>query len=60
MQQVEELNKEVLNKIKIISISPSNLTLEKAELSKKYLNYKFKFLTKINIAKIKKSNEIYL
>ena len=58
MQQVEELNKEILDKIKIISISPSNLTLEKAELSKKYLSYKFKFLTKSNIAKIEQSNEI--
>ena len=34
------------------------MTLEKAELTKNYNSYKFKFLTESKISKIKKSDEI--
>lgn len=51
MQTLEKIiNKNQLN-LNIISISNSNLTLQKAILSKNYKNYKFKFLTKKNFQK---------
>ena len=49
MQEFENLNKEVLKKINIISISSSSLTLEKAQLSNRFKSYKFVFLTDKNI-----------
>ena len=58
MQEIENLSQKVLKKLNIISISPSNLTLQKAELSKKYLNYKFKYLISKNIKKIRKAQMI--
>ena len=58
VQEIENLDKVILKKLKIISISSSLLSLEKAELSKKYNEYKFKYLLNKKISKIKKSYEI--
>ena len=44
--------------INITCISKNSLTLQKAEKSKKFDFFKFKFLTKINIKKIKKADQI--
>ncbi len=58
MQEIEHLNAETLSKLKITSISSSSLSLEKAELSRKYKSYKFRFLKQERIKRIKKSYEI--
>ncbi len=58
VQEIENLENKFLKKLKIITISSSKMTLEKAELSENYKNYKFKYLIKPNILKIKKSYEI--
>ena len=58
VQEIENLDKMILKKLKIITISPSLLSLEKAELSEKYSKYKFKYLLNKKISKIKKSYEI--
>ncbi len=58
MQEFENLGKKKLNKISIISISSSSLTLEKAQLSKKFKSYNFNCLTSKNIKTIKKAKEI--
>ncbi len=58
MQEIENLNNKILSKLQILSISSSSLSLEKAELSKKYKNYKFKYLKNDKIKNIKKSSEI--
>ena len=58
MQEFENLNKEVLKKINIISISSSSLTLEKAQLSNRFKSYKFVFLTDKNIKRITKAKKI--
>ena len=55
MQEIENLNQKILKKLNIISISPSELTLQKAEFSKKYSAHKFKYLISKNINKIKKA-----
>jgi len=56
MQEVEKLIKKI--KIKIICISKNSLTLQKAERSKKFEFFQFKYLTKKNIKKIKKTYQI--
>ena len=58
VQKIENLDEVILQKLKIISVSSSLLSLEKAELSKKYSKYKFKYLLSKRISKIKKSYEI--
>ena len=58
MQEIENLSQKILSKLNIISISPSKLTLQKAELSKKYYSYKFKYLIPKNIKKIRKAQKI--
>ena len=58
VQELENTEKKISKKLKILSISPSSLTLEKAELTRNYHSYKFKFLTESKISKIKKSDEI--
>lgn len=58
VQEIENLNKDILKKIKITSISSSSLSLQKAELSKNYKSYKFKYLVDKNISKIRKSDQI--
>ena len=45
--------------LKIISISTSDLSLQKAELSSKHSSFKFKFLKIKNKIKIQKSEEIF-
>lgn len=58
MQEIENLNEKILSKLKIISISSSSASLEKAELSNNYKKYKFRYLTSEAIKKIIKSNDI--
>ena len=58
MQEIENLTKLKTINIRIICVSKDTLTLQKAERSKKYDNYKFKYLTKKNIKKIKTGNHI--
>ena len=58
MQEIENLNHKTLKKLNILSISPSNLTLQKAEFSKKYSKHKFKYLIPKNIKKIKNAETI--
>jgi len=58
MQGIESLDNKLLSNLEIISISSSSLSLEKAELSKKYKSYKFQYLKNKSIEKIKKSSDI--
>ena len=58
MQEIENLNKKILKKLNILSVSPSNITLQKAEFSKKYSKHKFEYLIPKNINKIKKAQKI--
>lgn len=58
MQEIENLNQQTHKKLNILSISPSNLTLQKAEFSKKYSTHKFRYLIPKNIKKIKKAQTI--
>ena len=61
LETMPELENIITNKgvdIKIVTIAPNNLTLEKAEHSKNFESFKFKYLIKKNIKKIKKSDEI--
>ena len=51
MQEIENLNQQTHKKLNILSISPSNLTLQKAEFSKKYSTHKFRYLIPKNIKK---------
>ena len=56
--KLELITKKTKQKFKIISVAKSSLSLEKAEKSKKFKFYKFKFLINNNIYKIKKSEKI--
>ena len=58
MQEIENLIKLKKNNIKIICISKNSLTLQKAERSKKFDLFKFKYLIKKKIKQIKKSDHI--
>lgn len=58
VQEVENLNQKILKRLNILSISPSDLTLQKAEFSKKYFKHKFEYLTHKNIKKIRKAASI--
>ncbi len=58
MQEIESLPREILSNLQITSISSSSMSLEKAELSKKYKNYKFQFLKNKKIRNVQKSSEI--
>jgi len=58
MQEIEKLIKNNKIKIDIICISGNTQTLQKAEYSKKFIFFKFKYLTKKNINNIKKAEEI--
>ncbi len=60
MQEVEKLINDKKINIRIICISKNTLTLQKAERSKNFDLFKFKFLIKKNIRKIKKAEEILL
>ncbi len=58
MPELENFTANLNYKIKITTIAPNNLSLEKAEHSNKFTKFRFKFLLKKNIRKIKKSDEI--
>ena len=58
VQEIENLNQKLLKKLKILSISPSALTLQKAEFSKKYSKHKFEYLVPKNLKKIRKAQVI--
>ena len=58
MQEIEKLIKDNKINIKIICISKNTQTLQKAELSKKFDFFQFKYLIKSNINKIKKAEYI--
>ena len=58
MQEIEKLIKINKINIKIICISKNNQTLQKAEISKQFNFFKFKYLTKKKINKIKKAKQI--
>ena len=58
MQEIENLSKKLPKRLNIISVSPSNISLQKAELSKKYSKYKLKKLISKNIKKIEKAHTI--
>ncbi len=58
MQEIEKLIKINKINIKIICISKDNQTLQKAEISKKFVFFKFKYFTKMKIDKIKKAKQI--
>ncbi len=58
MQEIEKLIKENKINIKIVCISKNSQTLQKAERSKKFNFFKFKYFVKKNISKIKKAEEI--
>jgi hypothetical protein len=58
MQEIERLIKNSKININIICISKNNQTLQKAERSKRFNFFKFKYLIKKNIDKIKKAEQI--
>ena len=58
MQEIERLIKNNKININIVCISKNNQSLQKAERSKKFNLFRFKFLIKKNIDKIKKANQI--
>jgi hypothetical protein len=58
MPELENLIKKSPNKINIITIAPSSVSLEKAEHSSKFNSFRFKFLVDRNIKKINKSIQI--
>ena len=59
MQEIEKLIIKNKALIKILCISKNSLTLQKAERSKKFSQFKYKFFVKKNIQKISKAEEIY-
>ena len=60
MPELEILAKKIKKKLKIVCFAPNLLSLERAELSLKYKDYKFKFFKKNKIEKINKAKTIYL
>ena len=58
MQEIERVIKDNKININIVCISKNNQTLQKAERSKKFNFFKFKYLIKKNINKIKKAEQI--
>jgi len=58
MQEIEKLIKNNKININIICISKNTQTLQKAECSKKFDFFKFKYLIKNNINKIKKAEQV--
>ena len=60
MPEIEIFSQKIKNKLKIICFAPNLLSLEKAELSLKYKEYKLKFFEKSKLNKIDKAKKIYL
>ena len=58
MQEIEKIINNGKIKIKIICISKNTQTLQKAEQSKNFILFKFKYLIKNKINKIKKADQI--
>ena len=58
MQEIERLIKNKKININIICISKNTQTLQKAERSKKFIFFKFKYFVKKNINNIKKAEQI--
>ena len=58
MQEIEKIIKNNKININIICVSKSKQTLQKAEYSKKFKFFRFKYLINSNINKIKKAEEI--
>jgi hypothetical protein len=58
MQEIEKLINENKININIVCISKNSQTLQKAERSKKFNYFEFKYLIKKNINKIKKAEQI--
>jgi uncharacterized NAD(P)/FAD-binding protein YdhS len=59
MQEIEKKTTNNKTNINIICISKNNQTLQKAERSKKFKFFEFKYLIKKNINKIKKAEQIF-
>ena len=60
MQEIEKIIKDNKININIICISKNRQTLQKAEHSKKFEFFRFRYLIKSNIKKIKKAEEILI
>ena len=60
MPEIEIFSKKIKNKIQIVCFAPNLMSLERAELSFKYKDYKFKFFKKNKLEKINKAKKIYL
>jgi uncharacterized NAD(P)/FAD-binding protein YdhS len=58
MQEIERLIKNSMININIVCISKNTQTLQKAEYSKRFNFFKFKYLTEKKINKIKKAEQI--
>tara|TARA_B100000900_G_scaffold112160_1_gene93806 strand:- start:1107 stop:2657 length:1551 start_codon:yes stop_codon:yes gene_type:complete len=58
MQEIEKLIKENKINIRIVCISKNSQTLQKAERSKKFNYFEFKYFVKKNISKIKRAEQI--
>tara|TARA_B100000787_G_scaffold52758_1_gene38127 strand:+ start:7736 stop:9286 length:1551 start_codon:yes stop_codon:yes gene_type:complete len=58
MQEIESLIKNSTININIVCISKNSQTLQKAERSKKFIFFEFKYLTKKNIENINKAEQI--
>ncbi len=59
MPELQKLTRSYKKKIKIICISPSSITLEKAELSKNFKNFKLSFSKNLKNKNVKKANDLY-
>ena len=60
MPEIEIFSRKIKDKLKIICFAPNLLSLEKAELSLKYKEYKLKFFEKSKLTKINKAKKILL
>ena len=58
LPELENLISKNKRKLKIVSIAPNLLSLEKAEKSPKFKSYKFRYLINSNITKINNSKQI--
>ena len=58
MQEIEKIIKKNKTNINIFCISKHRQTLQKAERSKKFDSFKFRYLNKNNINKVKKADQI--
>ncbi len=59
MPEIENLSNKIKSQLKIISFAPNLLSLERAELSVKHSDYKFKFFKKNDLKKVNKAKQIF-